>query len=71
MTKLQTFCNRCGKEFNVWDKDNGFSCHTAFGYGSKRDGDFIDLDLCCECMDKVVDNLVAECKHNPINEGIY
>lgn len=34
------------------------------GYGTKNDGDILDLHLCCQCMDKLVD----ECDISPIEE---
>ena len=58
-------CNICGDKLEVYD---GFSLSHQFGYGSKRDGDTINLDLCSKCLDKIVDNLERMCKHNPIIE---
>ena len=58
-------CNMCGKEFDVYDD---FSFYHEFGYGSKRDGDEICLDLCNNCLDKWVDELIKMCQHNPIEE---
>lgn len=59
-------CNMCGKEFNVYDYNNGFGIHDFIvGYGSKYDWSTIDFDLCCDCMDKLFDM----CKINPVTEG--
>lgn len=69
MVQKTVICNMCGKKFDMWDKSNGFSTSDQFGYGSKRDGDNIELDLCCDCMDKVVDYVVENCKINPITEN--
>lgn len=56
-------CNKCGKEFDCWDEQEGFSIHSYCGYGTKYDGDKLDLDLCCDCMEKLID----ECVVSPIN----
>lgn len=53
-------CNVCGKGFDDFDKINGFSISGSIGYGSKYDGDYISLDMCCECMDKLIDNCVIK-----------
>ena len=34
------------------------------GYGSIHDGDNVDLQLCCDCFDR----LVSECNVSPIEE---
>lgn len=70
MAKGKTLCNLCGKEFDKLDELEGFGVHTRFGYGSKFDGDNVELDLCCECLDKLMDKLIRECKINPIVENM-
>lgn len=62
----KTICDMCGKEFDMWDKQESRCFYDQFGYGSKYDGDNINLDLCCNCFDKVIDWIVPQCKHNPI-----
>lgn len=69
MAKGKTLCNLCSKEFNEWDEQENFGIHTRVGYGSRFDGDNIDLDLCCECFDKLMGRLVSECKIKPITEN--
>lgn len=70
MTKYQKFCNLCGKEFDNWDSQESFGIHTGkIGYGSKHDGDKLELDLCCDCFDKVIDDLIPKCKISPLIEG--
>lgn len=57
------YCNLCGKEMNFWDIQEKFSIQSDYiGYGSKHDGDALELDLCCDCMDELIDR----CKINPI-----
>lgn len=53
----------------MWDEQESRSIRDRFGYGSKHDGDYINLDLCCECFDKVIDWIVPQCKINPITSA--
>ena len=48
------YCNMCGKKLTGWDIQDGYSINTTAGYGSKHDGSHLELDLCCECMDKLI-----------------
>lgn len=58
-------CNMCGKAFDTWDLQEGFGFHSLYiGYGSKYDENSLDLDLCCECMDKIID----ACMISPVND---
>lgn len=56
------YCNKCGKKLDMWDVQEDFSLQRTLGYGSRYDGDTLDLDLCCECMDK----LIEECAIPPV-----
>lgn len=60
-------CNICGREFDVFDSQENFSINKCLGYGTKHDGDYLNLNICCECMDKIIDN----CKISPTNETEY
>ena len=64
----RTVCNMCGKTFDIWDTQEDFSLHREVGYGSKYDGSVINLDLCCECMDKLIDNISKKCAISPIEK---
>lgn len=60
-------CNMCGKEDKMY---SGVS-HVVDGKirrDSQYAGEYFDLDLCCECFDKVVDWIIPQCKHNPITD---
>lgn len=61
------FCNKCGKEIltRINSCDN-FHFSYRFGYGSRYDECTLELDLCCECLDEVVDGLRKSCKYEPI-----
>ena len=69
MTKV--ICNMCGKELDEWDlqESQDYSLHTKIGYGSKYDGNNIDLDLCCDYFDKLLDKTISLFKYSPIIEG--
>ena len=58
-------CNKCGKEFDIWDVQEDFTITKTLGYGTVHDGDRLNLHLCCECMDK----LIGECVITPIEES--
>ena len=57
-------CNMCGKGFDIWDTQEDFSIYRSLGYGTKYDGDELQLDLCCDCMEKIID----ECKVHPVTK---
>ena len=63
MKKL--FCNMCEKELDELHADT-FGLHYDVGYGSKYDGSKINLDLCCDCFDNLIDTILPNCKLNPI-----
>lgn len=50
---------------DIWDKQEEFSIHTRCGYGTKFDGSDIELDLCCDCMEELVDS----CKISPVTDN--
>ena len=58
-----TVCNKCGKEFNIWDQQEDFSIKRNLGFGTKYDGEKLDIHLCCDCMDK----LIESCVISPVN----
>lgn len=63
----EIICNKCGKKFNFWDTQENFSINTQMGYGTEHDGDILELDLCCSCMEK----LINECAISPVKENTY
>ncbi len=48
-------CNLCGKPFDDADTYQGFCITRKIGYGSRYDGCGITLDICCRCMDTLID----------------
>ncbi len=67
MARGKTICNLCGKEFDIYDEQESIGYHDRPGYGSSFDGIEIDLDLCLECFDKLMTELIPRCKINPIS----
>lgn len=61
MNTNKIVCNMCGKEFTQLDIQENRGIHDIFGYGSRYDGDTIDLDLCCECFDKLFAYIRSQC----------
>ncbi len=59
-------CNLCGKKFDLWDEEENFCFRHRFGYGSAYDGYLLNLNLCCKCFDRLMDELVPLCKTNPL-----
>ena len=60
-------CTMCGKEFDESDRNFGDNCYDIFvNYPSKYDCCRVQLDLCVDCFDIVLDVLIPMCKTNPI-----
>lgn len=57
-------CNICGEPLDNFDFMQRFKIHTDIGYGSKFDGETLHINICCKCMD----NLIEGCKVSPIEE---
>ena len=55
-------CNLCGKDFNELDINNDCSFVIYPGYGSRHDCERIEVDLCCDCMD----DLIEKCAISPV-----
>ena len=68
MAKGKTLCNVCGQPFTDFDENAHIGLHTRIGYGSKHDGETIDVDICCSCLDKLMDKYSDKCAINPIHE---
>lgn len=62
MTKV--ICNCCGKEIS----SAAFHMDEIMPYGSEHDGDLFTLDLCADCMDKLVEAIRPLCKIDPLTE---
>ena len=52
-------CDLCGKFLNEYDEQENFGLHyNSIGYGSKYDGCNINIDMCCECFDKMMKDYI-------------
>lgn len=60
-----TKCTMCGKQFSIFDVQDGWIYLDHKGYGSKYDETIIRFNLCADCMDKVIDYVRAN-SINPV-----
>ena len=51
-------CNLCGKEIDNYSYYDSLAIEDVLGYESKYDGKRIELDLCPECVDKLIEKCV-------------
>ncbi len=58
-------CNLCGKELDLFDRQQQFTIHKRVQYGSRHDGENVRLNLCCDCFDLLVSN----CRVSPVQQG--
>ena len=58
-------CSMCGKKFDMWDASENFHIHKNMGFGTKYDGERIEINLCCACMEK----LIVACTLSPVVKG--
>lgn len=64
-------CNICGKELDFYDIQEKLSFHSHMGYGSKFDLCNIDIDLCCNCFDQLMDEyIIPHCAIDPVREAV-
>lgn len=61
-------CSMCGNAFNFWDQNQDFRVDRCIGFGSRYDLCRLQLNLCIECFDKVLDWLLPQCKLNPLTD---
>jgi len=59
-------CHVCGKYFDCHDYAHNLCMDKEMGYGSSHDLERIQLNLCCDCFDKILDWVLPQCKINPI-----
>ena len=61
MATIKTrICNKCGRQIEYGDRFPGLSYEDKIGYGSKYDGCRIELDLCTDCLDWLIDVCVID-----------
>lgn len=64
--KENRHCNMCGNKLDLWDMQEDFSIRRKLGYGTKYDEDILDFQICCDCMEMLID----KCAIFPIETGI-
>ncbi len=57
-------CGVCGKEL-----DSTFHIKHNFDYGSKYDGEILNLRACVKCLDKLITGVVKEAKGKIFDEN--
>lgn len=60
-------CNLCGRPLDEFDRQEDFSIHRYLGYGTKHDGERLNLSICCRCMDTIID----QCEVTPVDGKEY
>ena len=56
-------CNLCGRDIDGDEWEDCWSMVEILGYYSKHDGDAVTMDLCPDCVDK----LIEQCVISPID----
>lgn len=64
-------CTMCGKEFDIFDEQQGIEMDHRCGYGSHHDMSRIQLKLCNECFDKVMDKIIPLCKNQIVFDDCF
>ena len=59
-------CTMCGKQLDMWDKQEELCFRSHIGYGSKYDTTIVDVRLCCDCFDKLIDHISMHGKYDPV-----
>lgn len=53
------YCNLCGKPMDMFDNAQGNHLEHRIGYGSEHDGENLNLHICCDCMDEIINRCVV------------
>ena len=63
--ETELHCNFCGRQLGIFDIQEPLLIKNHMGYGSKFDGEVIDIRFCCDCFDAIVE----QCEISPVKEG--
>ena len=66
--KKKIICTMCGKELDEFDIIEDLHFERYIGLGSRYDFNFFEADLCCKCLDKILDIILPMFKNNPLSE---
>lgn len=58
------YCSKCGRELDMWDRQNNFVIHRSVHYGSKYDMTEVSVRLCNRCFDTFADS----CVNSPVTK---
>ena len=64
-------CTMCNKIFDEWDLQENVSYQKWIGYGSVHDTEYLDLQLCCKCFDKVLAFILKNSINNPLTDYAF
>ena len=59
-------CNVCGKRLDKLDLQEKFGFDYHVGYGSKYDLMHLKASFCCDCFDKLIDEIKEKAIINPV-----
>ena len=59
---MKKHCDVCGNKFDIWEQVNSFGIHNKPGYGSRYDTYKIDICLCTDCYDRMIDAFLKNVK---------
>ena len=51
MVPQETVCDKCGESV---EHDDLIEIRYQYGYGSDKDGDYIETDICIGCLEKII-----------------
>ena len=58
---IKFYCDGCGDQVDTINHFNEvISIKHTFGYGSKRDGDSVDIDLCESCFTSRFEDILTK-----------
>lgn len=66
MVELIYKCNRCGKSISEKRVDSVPEWRGRVGYGSRHDGEYLDVHLCSKCFDEVIKELSEKFAISPL-----
>lgn len=66
--KPQKRCTMCNKIFDEWDLQEDFSYQKWIGYGSVHDTEYLDIQLCCNCFDKILAFILKNSVNDPLTD---
>ena len=66
----KTFCDGCNKEQDTLN-DDFFTLNHQFGYGSPKDGEILEANICEECLFLMLDEAKINYRTEAADMGCY